>query len=146
MLLIYGFLKMIPSDAILDAGPINIGPEFIGGVLFPGLIFGLITLAPWLDRSNHRGQRFEYLEPPTQAPARLAAGVAVLVFIGTLFLAAYYDEIGMKLWMMWAIALLAPLASAVLAYGFAWTRSSSETERFDPTAAPEEPSLASTAD
>ncbi|MDP9366198.1 MAG: cytochrome bc complex cytochrome b subunit [Chloroflexota bacterium] len=142
---IYGFLKLIPSGLVLDLGPINIGPEFIGGVLFPGLIFGVLTLAPWLDRSNYRGKRFEYLEPPTQAPARLASGVAVLVFVGAMFLAAYYDELGIPLWAMWAIALVAPLASAVLTYGFAWARSSSQEHKFDPTASPEEPSLASTA-
>ena len=143
---IYGFLKMIPSDLALRIGFINlnIGPEFIGGVLFPGLIFGLITLAPWLDRSNHRGKRFEYLEPPTQAPARLAAGVAVLVFIGTMFLASYYDEVGLELWLMWVIAIAAPAASAVLAYGIAWARHPTEEGKFDPTADPEEPSLAST--
>jgi len=141
---IFGFLKIIPGRPI-DLGIVNLGPEFIGGVLFPALVFGVVTLAPWLDRSNHRGKRFEYLEPPTQAPARLAAGVAMLVFLGAMFLAAYYDEIGIPLWAMWAIAIVAPLASAVLAYGFAWARTSTQEHKFDPTAAPEEPSLASTA-
>lgn len=141
---IYGFLKIIPGQP-LNLGIVNIGPEFIGGVLFPGLIFGLLALAPWLDRSNFRGKRFEYLEPPTQAPARLAAGVGVLVFLGTMFLAAYFDEIGIPLWTMWAIAVIAPVACAVLAYGFAWARSPSDEDKFDPTASPEEPSLASTA-
>lgn len=140
---IYGFLKIIPGQP-LNLGFVNIGPEFIGGVLFPGLIFGVLALAPWLDRSNHRGDRFEYLQPPTQAPARLAAGVAVLVFLGAMFLASYYDEIGLRLWMMWAIAIVAPLGSAVLAYGFAWSRTPPNELRFDPTAEREEPSLAST--
>ena len=140
----YGFLKIIPTWATLsvDFLNLNIGPEFIGGILFPGFIFTLIALAPWLDRTNHRGKRFEYLEPPTQAPARLAAGVAVLVFVGTMFLAAFYDEIGLSLLLMWVIALVAPLASAVVAYGIAWSRSPAEEDKFDPTAAPEEPSLA----
>jgi cytochrome b-561 len=139
---IYGFLKMIPNSAVLKTRIINVGPEFIGGVLFPGLIFGLLTLAPWLDRSNRRGQRFEYLEPPTQAPARLAAGIAVLALIGVMFLAAYYDEIGLRLWMMWVIAIIVPIAAAILAYAFAWSRTPAEGAKFDPTAADEEPSLA----
>ncbi len=133
---IYGYLKMIPAELTfsIDWLNLNIGPEFIGGVLFPGFIFTVVGLAPWLDRSNHRGKRFEYLEPPLQAPARLAAGVATLVFLGTLFLAAYYDELGLSLALMWAIALLAPAASAVLAYGWAWLRGPAADQKFDPSA------------
>jgi len=141
---IYGFLKMIPSGAVISIEwlNLNIGPEFIGGVLFPGLIFGIITLAPWLDRTNRgRVPTYQYLEPPTQAPARLAAGVAMLVLMGTLFLAAYYDEIGLSLWMIWAIVLIAPLASAVLAYAWGWSRHAGSGHRFDPTGI-EEPAAA----
>ncbi len=135
LLWIYGFLKMIPSEAVLSTPIVTIGPEFLGGVLFPGLVFGVITLAPWLDRTNHRGRRYEYLEPPSQAPARLAAGVGVLTFIGALFLAAFYDEIGLPLLAMWAIALVAPLVAALLAYAWAWSRTpDEEAAKFDPTA------------
>ena len=139
LLWIYGFLKMIPGDAVISTPFVTIGPEFMGGILFPGIIFGIITLAPWLDRTNHHGRRYEYLDPPTQAPARLAAGVAVLAYIGTLFLAAFYDEIGIPLLVMWAITLITPLVAALAAYTFAWSRGPTADAKFDPTVAEDDP-------
>ena len=61
----------------------TIGPEFLGGVLFPASSSALMTLVPWLDRTNRRVlRRFEYLEPPSQAPLRLTLGVGALTFVG----------------------------------------------------------------
>jgi cytochrome b-561 len=89
LLWIFGFLKLIPSGIGFSIGPVTIGPDFIGGVLFPGLVFGAMTFAPWLDRTNRRVLgRFEYLQPPTQAPLRLALGVGVRTFIGMLLFAS----------------------------------------------------------
>jgi len=119
---IYGFLKMVPSDAILTLPFVTIGPEFIGGVLFPGLIFGVLTFAPWLDRTNRHGARFEYLEPATQAATRLAWGVGLLTYIGTMFVAAYYDEIGIPLGVMWLVSIAVPILVGVLVYIWAKTR------------------------
>ena len=132
---IYGFLKLVPSEAVftIDAINLTIGPEFIGGILFPGLIFGLITFAPFLDRTNRRGARYEYLEPATQAATRLAWGVGVLVFIGMMFVAAYYDEIGIGLGLMWLMALGVPLLIGIVVYLLAAVGSSNRP-RFDPTA------------
>src|SRR5438270_4258507 len=75
LLWIFGFLKLIPAGVGMTLGPLTIGPDFLGGVLFPGLVFGTIALVPWLDRTNcHALRRFEYLEPARQAPLRLALG------------------------------------------------------------------------
>jgi cytochrome b-561 len=128
---IYGFLKMVPSEANISTDFVTIGPEFIGGVLFPALIFGLSTFAPWLDRTNRRGDRFEYLQPPSQAATRLAWGAAILSFIGTLFLAAYYDELGISLLVMWLVALGFPPLVGILTYGWATLRLD-PARRFDP--------------
>ncbi len=146
---IYGFLELIPSGAVFaprigGRALINIGPAFLGGVLFPAVVFAIITFAPWLDRSN-RGANYQYLEPPTQAPARLAAGVALLVFLGTLFLAAYHTELGLSLWLTWLIVLLVPLAAAVIAYAWAWSRHGDDATRFDPTGI-DDPALTTPAD
>lgn len=69
----------MPAGVGFTVGPVTIGPEFLGGVLFPGVVFGAITLVPWLDRTNrHVMRRFEYVEPPPQAPLRLALAVGAL--------------------------------------------------------------------
>jgi cytochrome b-561 len=115
LLWIYGFLKIVPSDLSLTIWGATIGPDFLGGLLFPALVFGVLTLTPWMDRTNRRAlRRFEYLDPIRQSPTRTALGIASLTFIGTLFLAAYYDELGMNLREIWAIVIAVPIAVGVI--------------------------------
>src|SRR5581483_320444 len=100
---IYGFLKIVPAEASIPLPGATISPTFLGGLLFPALIFGLLTFAPWIDRANRRAlRRVEYLQPPRQSPARFAIGLAVLAFLGTLFIAAYDDTLGLTLGQVWA--------------------------------------------
>jgi cytochrome b-561 len=132
---IFGFLKIVPSQASVSLFGATVGPTFLGGVLFPALLFGLLTLTPWIDHTNRRVvRRFEYLEPVRQSPFRLASGVAVLVFIGTLFVAAYYDTLGLSLAQIWAIVLVVPLLAGLVTW-IAATRAV-PTERFDPRESP----------
>ena len=69
-----------------------------------------------------------------QSPLRLASGVAALVFIGTLFVAAYYDTLGLSLAQIWAIVLVVPLLAGVATWMVA-TRTA-QAERFDPRESP----------
>jgi len=138
LLWIFGFLKLIPSGFGLTLGPITIGPEFVGGVLFPGLVFGALTLVPWLDRTNRRAlRRFEYMEPPPQAPLRLALGVGSLTFVGMLLFAAYYDQVGLTLGQIWLLVLSVPLLLGIAIIGWSWLtrRRLRAATRFDPTSA-----------
>lgn len=130
---IYGFLKLIPAGATFSLPRANVGPEFLGGVLFPALIIGLATLAPWLDRTNRDpARRFEYLQPASQAPIRLALGVGVLTFLGMMFVASYYDDLGLGLGQTWLLSLAVPVAVAAVLY--VWVRARWRgQERFDPT-------------
>lgn len=133
---IYGFLKLVPPQASFSVASLHLSvvAEFLGGVLFPALLFGLLTFAPWLDRTNRRAVRgFQYLEPPRQSPTRFALGIGVLTFIGTLFVAAYYDRLGLSLRQMWGLAILAPLLAGVGAYLLARRGERGRVERFDPT-------------
>lgn len=135
LLWIYGFLKLVPNGLVLSIGGLTIGPEFVGGLLFPAAIFGLVTLAPWLDRTN-RGASvpwYEYLEPARQAPLRFAFGIGLLVYLGMLFVAAYYDTLGLTLLETWLVTLAVPAFGGFLAYR--WARwASTRVPAFDPTA------------
>jgi cytochrome b-561 len=132
---IYGFLKIVPPWATISLFGATIGPNFLGGMLFPAALFGVLTLTPWIDRTNRRVvRRFEYLEPVRQSPFRLASGVAVLVFIGTLFIAAYYDTLGLSLTQIWAIVLGVPLLAGLATWVTA--ARTAPTERFDPRESP----------
>ncbi len=67
LLWVYGFLKLVPAQVQLTLGSVVIGPEFIGGLVFPALFFGVLTFVPWLDRTNRSGKRFEYMERRARA-------------------------------------------------------------------------------
>jgi cytochrome b-561 len=115
LLWVYGFLKIVPADITFTFLGGTFGPDFIGGLLFPALVFGVLTFAPWMDRTNRRTvRRYEYLEPLQQSPVRTAVGIAMLTFIGTLFVAAYYDQLGLSLRTMWAIVVAVPTGVGVL--------------------------------
>jgi cytochrome b-561 len=128
---IYGFLKIVPSQASFTLLGATIGPNFLGGLLFPALLFGILTMTPWIDRTNrHVFRDFEYLEPLRQGPVRLACGVAVLVFIGTLFVAAFYDTLGLSLPQIWTIVIAVPIVAGVVTWIAA--KRTRPAERFDP--------------
>src|SRR5712692_7219897 len=138
LLWIFGFLKLIPAGVGFSVGPITITPEFLGGVLFPGTFFGVMTLVPWLDRTNrHVLRRFEYMEPPSQAPLRLTLGVGALTFIGMLLFASYYDQVGLTLGQIWLLVLSVPLGLGAAIFGWSWLsrRRLGPAARFDPTSA-----------
>ena len=131
---IYGFLKIVPPQATFTLFGATIGPNFLGGLLFPALLFGVMTLVPWLDATNRGARRVEYLEPLRQSPFRLASGIAALVFIGTLFVAAYYDTIGFSLGQVWAIVLGVPGLTGVVVWLAA--KGAEPRVRFDPRESP----------
>src|SRR5207253_11032607 len=121
LLWIFGFLKLIPAGVGFSVGPITVNPEFLGGVLFPGTVFGVMTLVPWLDLTNrHVLRRFEYMEPPSQAPLRLVLGVGGLVLVGMLLFASYYDQVGLTLGQIWLLVVSVPVV--VGAAVWAWPR------------------------
>ena len=130
----------VPQDRAPSGRPFSlfgatIGPNFLGGMLFPAALFGVLPSTPWIDRTNRRVvRRFEYLEPIRQSPFRLASGVATLVFIGTLFIAAYYDTIGLSLPQIWAIVLGVPFLAGLVTW--ITTTRVAPTEQFDPRESP----------
>jgi cytochrome b-561 len=132
---VYGFLKIVPSEATFSIFGATIGPNFLGGLLFPALLFGVLTLVPWIDRTNQRVfRRVEYQEPVRQSPFRLSSGVAALTFIGTLFIAAYYDTLGLNLIEIWAIVVGLPVLAGAVTW--AATTGTEPEVRFDPHASP----------
>ena len=152
LLWIYGFLKIVPNWLEFDFLGAHIGANFLGGLLFPALVFGLLTFAPWIDRTNRAAiRRFEYLDLPRQGPVRTATGVAMLAFIGTLFMAAYYDEYGWTLRQIWAFVLVVPVVAGAVTYLLAHAaaplvpfdpREILPADAFEPAAMPAAPAVA----
>ena len=132
---VYGFLKMVPSFDLRILGT-SFNQEFFGGLLFPGVIFGIWTLVPWLDRTNRRAlnKYYEYLEPPAQAPTRLASGVAMLAFLAMTFVAAYKETLGPmnNLFVLWATTILVTVGVFFAVQAWATNRVKHRVY-FDPT-------------
>jgi len=140
---IYGMLRIIPADVSFSIFGATIGPTFIGGVLFPAVFFGLLTIVPFLDRTNRLVLgTFEYLDPLRQVPMRLAITAGTLILLAALCLAAFYDDFDLSLAQMWAIVVLAPIAGGTAVYllGRRWAPAQRlDTRSSDTPVAPEEP-------
>ncbi len=135
LLWVYGFLEMVPSGFVIRLPGANIGPQFWGGVVFPGIIFTALALAPWLDKTNRRAtRRYEYLEPPRQSPTRMAWGIGTLVYIGMLCFAAFKNEIGLGFAEIWLLTLAIPLMVGGATYMIAKRTALYREANFDPTA------------
>jgi cytochrome b-561 len=128
----YGLLEIIPASWTFTIFGSTIQPNFLGGVVFPGLIFTTIALVPFLDRTNRKAiKRFEYSEPPRQSPVRLALGTGVLALLGSLILAGFSHDFDWSLQFTWLMVLAVPVISAVLV----WLVSikTNGGDHFDPT-------------
>jgi len=82
------WLQEIVTDTTIHLGSITINGAFIGGVVLPGLLIGLLTVWPWLDRSpRHATGLWFPRERRTQN----------LVFIGVMVGIVLLTYIGMEL-------------------------------------------------
>ncbi len=129
----YGFLKLVPPQAHIPLPGAVIGPEFLGGIVFSGLVFGILFAVPWLDRTNQMNRSYEYIEPVWRAPLRTALGVAFLTYLASLFIAAYYDTLGLTIAQTWLITIALPLISGGAI--FLWQKNAAmyHAEDFDST-------------
>lgn len=87
------WLQEIVTDTTIRIGSFTINGAFIGGVVLPGLLIGLLTVWPWLDRSpahatgiwfarTRRTQNIVFLI--------LVLGVLILTFIGLFMRGPYW--------------------------------------------------------
>jgi quinol-cytochrome oxidoreductase complex cytochrome b subunit len=79
------WLQEIVTDTTIHLGSFTINGAFIGGVVLPGLLVGLLTVWPWLDRSPREvtGMWFARARR-TQNLVFIAVmvGILVLTYIG----------------------------------------------------------------
>lgn len=89
LLWVFGALAIIPGFEFELLGG-HITAEFVGAMIFPGIIVGLLFAVPLLDRAK---DNMYYAENPTDHPNRLAAGVAFLAAMIVLSVAGYKPEL-----------------------------------------------------
>jgi len=88
-----GALRLVPGFD-LTIGDYTLVPNpFWGGVLFPGIVFGILFLWPWLERKATGDRAFHnLLDRPRDAPWRTAVGVAIVTWVFLIFLAGSADR------------------------------------------------------
>jgi cytochrome b-561 len=85
---VYGFLKLIPGDLSFTVLGGKITPETIGGVLFPGALFLLAALVPFLDRWK---EPQHYNANPLERPVMTSLGLGTAAFLCMTVMAGYID-------------------------------------------------------
>jgi ubiquinol-cytochrome c reductase cytochrome b subunit len=89
-----GGLRLTPGwDFVVDNRTVVPDP-FWGGILLPGVVFGLLYLWPWLERRFTGDRAFHnLLQRPRDNPWRTAAGAALLAWVFIVFLAGSADRV-----------------------------------------------------
>ncbi|HEX6976626.1 MAG TPA: cytochrome b N-terminal domain-containing protein [Vicinamibacterales bacterium] len=88
------WLQEIVTDTTLHIGSFTINGAFIGGVILPGILVGLLTAWPWLDRSPAAAAGVWF--PRTRRAQNIAFIVVTLIilaltFVGTFMRGPYWQ-------------------------------------------------------
>ena len=116
---LYGLLQIIPSSWEFRLFGATIGPEFIGGVVVPGILGLVAVLLPFVDT---RKDKMRYMELPSEHPVRTSAVLALLVFFLMASLAGYkidFQQQGSILGenaVLWTLVLGGPLLTFLVSY------------------------------
>lgn len=87
-----GFVRIWPHWEFRSFG-VEIPNPFFPGLLFPGIIFGVMFAWPWIDKKIYNDYRVHnLLDRPRDKPFRTAFGVAAVIFF-TILTAASGDDI-----------------------------------------------------
>ncbi len=119
-----GALRLVPSFDVTIGHYTLVPNPFWGGALFPGVVFTLLILWPWLERKLTGDQAFHnLLERPRDNPWRTAVGVAILLWVFLVFLSGSADRVDVlfgldyatQIWVyrviVWVVPLLALFAT-----------------------------------
>jgi ubiquinol-cytochrome c reductase cytochrome b subunit len=118
-----GALRMTPPVELHVAGWTLLPNPVFGGVLYPGVIFGLLFAWPWLERwASGDDAPHHLLDRPRDRATRTAFGAAVLTSVGVSLVAGAADRIAFSadvayadlLWVMRVLFLVAPIVAFAL--------------------------------
>lgn len=119
LLWVFGILRLIPSVDILVFGG-EITAEFIGGILLPGIIIGLMFLVPFIDErltgDVPEDPTYEYTDPFTARPGRTGVGVGAIAFFILTSAAGYSSEIDISKDILGLLTIALPIVLALVVY------------------------------
>ena len=123
LLWVFGLLAIIPSTLSFDLLGGHISAEFIGALVLPMLVIGLMFAVPMLDRAK---DNMYYAENPTSYPHRLAAGIAFLTLLIVWSVAGYKGELVANGYLpsasanaiLWGLSVLVPAITYALTLAY----------------------------
>jgi ubiquinol-cytochrome c reductase cytochrome b subunit len=120
-----GALRLVPGFD-LTIGDYTLVPNpFWGGVLFPGIVFGILFLWPYLERRFTHDHGFHnVLDRPRDAPRRTAVGIAMATLVFLVLLAGSADRVTVlfgisydaQLWLYRVLVFVGPLVAGLVTY------------------------------
>lgn len=118
---VFGFLRLIPSWMSVHAAGISITPEFIGGVVLPGIVFVGLIGWPFIDRTE---DAVHFTANPLERPWQTAVGVAAIQFVMVTSIAGMNNQLAelvhvstgaINAVLLWA-TFIVPAGSGLIAY------------------------------
>jgi len=90
-----GALRLMPPVEIRLFDHTLVPNPFFGGLLFPGVVFGVLYAWPWLEQRlfTRDLRRHDLLDRPRDNPRRTAFATAFLVWVSTVFFAGAADRL-----------------------------------------------------
>jgi quinol-cytochrome oxidoreductase complex cytochrome b subunit len=88
------WLQEIVTDTTIRIGSFTLNGAFVGGVLLPGLLVGLLTAWPWLDRSPHLATGVWFARVRTRQNLvflLIVLAILMLTFVGTAMRGPYWN-------------------------------------------------------
>ena len=88
------WLQEIVTDTTIRIGSFTLNGAFVGGVVLPGLLIGLLTAWPWLDRSTHLAAGVWWARARTRQNIvflLVVLGILALTFVGMELRGPYWN-------------------------------------------------------
>jgi cytochrome b-561 len=88
------WLQEIVTDTTLKIGSFTINGAFLGGVILPGILVGLLTIWPWLDTSGDDATGVWFASSRRRQNAiflLVLLAILVLMFVGTFMRGPYWN-------------------------------------------------------
>ena len=120
-----GALRLMPGWDFTIGNYTVVPNPFWGGVLFPGIVFGILFLWPSIERTLTGDRAFHnVLDRPRDAPWRTAFGVALVTWVFLVFLAGSADRATVtfgidyesQLWVYRVVVWVLPLVALVVTH------------------------------
>jgi ubiquinol-cytochrome c reductase cytochrome b subunit len=120
-----GGLRLMPGFDVVIGNYTLVPSPFWGGVLFPLIVIGFMYFWPWVERKWTHDTAFHNLvDRPRDAPGRTAVGIAMIVWVVSVFIAGSSDRalvlFGIpymaQIWFYRVFVFVGPPLAALIAY------------------------------